>query len=158
MKRTLKTAFACIGLSLLFSIGANAQTIKIEVEDWQSATGVEISEQYNSMLTCKDGCGGPGKAKFSYRFDVEEAGRYELIVTYSHNDPDNNAGRPVNIDVNGVNIFKDVMNKRTGGWYKTNAQDDTIGTVDLKKGKNTVTFKPKYLVAHIAAIRLEKVD
>jgi len=75
--------------------------------------------------------------------EVEEAGNYQLSLSYAAKDP-----RPVSINVNGQVINDNAASAPTGGWFEGNRTSSNEGIIPLKVGTNSI------LISYFERIRL----
>jgi len=139
---------ALAGLS--FINGAGAELISIRAQDYVSSENVKsgATDGYGDVIITRP----PGKipTSASYEFDVQSAGDYQLSLRYAAADP-----RPIFVSVNGQQITGNAASSTTGGWMPGNQIEQGIGTVRLRKGKNSILLSRDSDFPHISKIILD---
>jgi hypothetical protein len=88
-----------------------------------------------------------------YQFRLEKGGDYELLVELAAEQP-----RPVNILVNGVMVYRDVLNVTTGTWHQSGARWFSVGRVNFRRGDNSLVIHRDDVFPHIVRLRLTSIQ
>lgn len=89
----------------------------------------------------------PNSAQFAV--EAASAGKYNLYVRLAAASP-----RPLDIKINGKTILKGAINESTGGWLPSNQVWKLAGTVELRRGNNSLELSRSGVFPHITALKL----
>lgn len=86
-----------------------------------------------------------------YHIIFSESGRYQLWSGYAAGEP-----RPVEIYFDGQLIFKNALNRATGGWQKKYVKWFLEGYLNIDAGKHTLKIYTENLIPHIQGFSLRR--
>jgi hypothetical protein len=84
-----------------------------------------------------------------FDFDSTAEGKYRLEINYAAA-----TARPVRIILNGAPFREQALSAPTGGWLNDSLRWTEIGTVVLKRGRNTLRLERNDVFPHIHDLRL----
>ncbi len=136
-KRLLSGGMACaMALSCLMTVpfATNAADTKYEFEDGEVGTGAVVDDS----LTGYSGSGyvDAQEGNISVTVNVEEAGMYDLTVSYAL--PEDRGSKNQNLVINGTSQGEKAFST-TDGFVELN-----LGAVKLNAGKNTIAFEKSW--------------
>jgi hypothetical protein len=114
----------------------------IEAESFARGNALKNFEFYGKEI----GVIHTGEAPTHAEWDitVPTGGTYQLDIRYSAQE-----SRPMNLLLNGKEIFKNVVKEITGSWTPETQQWETTGVLTLQSGKNILRLERSGAIPHI---------